>query len=170
MGLGWHQQQPNQLAPFLVWIYEHREEINNYTEIGVAYGGTFYIIDSYLRAINPMYKGGIAVDIIPRLLEAYNYTAKFTDVQVIQSNSLTYIPDTPIDLCLVDTNHTYDWVMQEYEHYKQYCKYIAFHDINAEGFPEMKKFWKEMKSKHQHWEFVQQYSNKESMGIGVIKI
>lgn len=162
-------QQPNQLASFLTWIYDRREEINNYTEIGVAYGGSFYIIDSYLRAINPKYNEGIAVDINSRMMEFYNYSTKF-NVKFIQTNSLSYVPEKPIDLCFIDTFHTYDQTIQEYNHYKKFCKYIAFHDIDRSDFQEMKKFWKEIKNNHTHWEFIQQYPGNETMGIGVIKI
>jgi sugar phosphate isomerase/epimerase len=83
---------------------------------------------------------------------------------------LQYVPDEKIDLCFIDTSHAYVQTVNEYEHYKKYCKYIAFHDIDGSDFPDMKRFWKEIKAKHNHWEFTQQYSVKESMGIGVIQV
>ena len=131
-------QQPNQLAAFLSWIHSKRLEINNYTEIGIAYGGTFYIIDSYLRAINPNFTYSTGVDCIPKPHDSYNYLTKFTETKIIQSKSLNYIPDKPIDLCLIDTIHTYEQVKKEYELFKNYCKYIAFHDVASQNFSEMR--------------------------------
>jgi cephalosporin hydroxylase len=161
-------QQPNQLAAFLSWIYEHKKEINNYTEIGTAYGGTFYVIDSYLRAVNPNFTYSTGVDCMPRLVDFHFYQDKFPETEIVQSLSLDYAPVGTIDLCFIDTVHTYEYTMAEYEYYKKFCKYIAFHDI--EGFPAMQRFWKEIKGKHQSWEFTQQYNNRVSMGIGVIKV
>src|SRR5690242_17716646 len=40
-------QMPNQLAPFLLQMNRYR--IRNYLEAGTFLGGTFYIVDSYLR-------------------------------------------------------------------------------------------------------------------------
>jgi hypothetical protein len=160
-------QQPNQLAPFMEWI--SKMKIDNYTEIGAAHGGTFYTIDSFLRVINSHYTGGTAVDIKNTMRNFVIYYSKFPDTKFVQSRSVDYIPSEPIDLCFIDTHS--GSAKSEYEHFKNHCKYLAFHDIYE--FSELKTLWTELKVKHPvNWEFTQQYGStgKDSMGIGVIKI
>ncbi len=62
------KQYPDELAKFLVFIYKNKNRINSYCEIGVERGGTFFVIDSFLRAINPSMGKSTAVDISNTIL------------------------------------------------------------------------------------------------------
>ncbi len=168
----WHGmriwQQPCQFAPFLQFLYDIRSEINSYLEIGCAYGGTFYVIDSFLRALNPTFTGSTALDIYRAIMGWEMYRNEFWTVDFVQAESLDWDIQKHYDLIMVDTNHQYDQTVKEYEKYKPWCKYMMFHDIL---WIDVKKFWGEIKQNHQHWEFVQQPPHRtDSMGIGLIKI
>jgi hypothetical protein len=161
-------QQPNQFANFLHWMWEQRDEIDSYMEVGVHFGGAFYVVDSFMRSVSPKFGKSVAVDILRHMQDWNRYSAKFP-VEFVHSNSLDYTPSQTFGLIFLDTIHSYDHVMAEYNHYKPFAKYIAIHDIC--GFKEagMDRAWAEIKSKHIHWEFTEQHKI-SGMGIGVVKI
>lgn len=56
------QQNDNELAQILCYLYYRREEIEHYVELGVHKCGTFFVVDQFLRTFAPNYKYGVAVD------------------------------------------------------------------------------------------------------------
>lgn len=152
-------------AAFLGWIGRRAKFIHTYMEVGVEWGGSFYTIDQYLRKLNSKFTGSTAVDI--------NRNAQEWDAYVAQNPGTTFqlgesqkVPVNGMyDLIFIDACHNYPEVRADYEKFRHYCRWLAFHDVLA--FPDdVGRLWEEMKPKHQHWEM---FNGKEDQwGIGVI--
>lgn len=121
---------PDELARFLIFLYEHKGEINSFLEFGTGSGGTFFVIDSYLRAINPDMGKSVTIDKQwkkPNGMEEYQklYPVQYTD----RIRTDEFELDQDFDLCFLDASHLFYWVKYDYEKVKDRCKFIAFHDI-----------------------------------------
>lgn len=83
----------------------------------------------------------------------------------------------PFDFVLIDADHSYAAVAQDFRDYAPMAGYVAFHDIvGAEQSTvrngvrvavEVPRLWAELKTNFEHWEFV---ADGSQMGIGVIKV
>ncbi len=148
-GMG-SKQYPDELAKFLVFIYDHKKEINSYCEIGPFQGGTFYTVDSFLRAINPDMGKSLAVDIRKTILQnGFDvYKKENLEVDFLHIDSLDFVPDQKYDLCLIDGNHAYDYVKHDYKNMIKYVKFLAIHDIKITKRPydNVRKFWESLKN------------------------
>jgi hypothetical protein len=165
------KQYPEELAKLLVFIYQNRFKIHSYCEIGVERGGTFFVIDSFLRAINPNMGKSLAIDTSDKIIRHnfQEYQNKHKDIEFIKINSVNFKPEREYDLCLVDGDHSYDGVKNDFELMKPFSKYIAIHDIKLEGEKNnVRKLWKEIEGNKT--EFVNE-SNifSEPIGIGLWK-
>lgn len=173
-GSGVHSyQMPCQLAEFLTFLYRNREEIriNSYLELGVHKGGTFYIVDSFFRVINPDFQGSVAVDRNESMFEFRNYKNRFGSVEFVRSYTLDWTPPKVFDLVFVDDDHFYEHLVKEFPIYKPYARYMAFHDVVNQWCSGVVRFWNEIKNDYQHWEFTRQYIPENSMmGIGLIRV
>ncbi len=83
--------------------------------------------------------------------------------------------DRPIDFLMIDGDHTYSGVKSDFEDYGPLVRsggLVAFHDIapgpaeNVGGVPD---FWREVKSRFDHEEFVEDWKQ-GGFGIGVIRM
>lgn len=170
------KQIPNELAQFMSFIVNHKDEINNYVEVGCEKGGTFTVIDSFLSILNKDYEGGIAIDLKEDKIskESKEYFDKYKKSRFVETKGTSFVPKENIDLCFIDADHSYNSVIDDYNHFKHFSKYIAFHDIVFEDG--VRKAWEEIKENHSKvWEI----NNKDdrfksdifdSCGIGIIKI
>ncbi len=163
------KQYPEELAKFLVFIYEHRDSIKSYCEIGTSTGGTFFAVDSLLRSVNSDmgYSLGIEINEKSRIKLPFEiYQKKYPEARLLLVDFHKYTPDAIYDLCFIDSLHYYDHVVKDYEIMKPFAKYIAFHDIHL---PEsgVEKLWKEIQGeKHE-------LNNSDSrfplpVGIGIV--
>jgi predicted O-methyltransferase YrrM len=121
---------PDELARFLILLYERKDEINSYLEFGTGKGGSFYMIDSYLRAINPNMGRSVTIDTRetpPWGFEEYKIQNPHIEYYGMRSQDFEMYGE--YDLCFIDANHRYDAVKWDYENVKDHCKIIAFHDI-----------------------------------------
>jgi predicted O-methyltransferase YrrM len=82
-----------------------------------------------------------------------------------------------IDFLMIDGDHTYDGVKQDFEMYAPLVadgKVIAFHDILPhphEASCEVDRFWREIRSRYRHLEFLDQYRDRlghQYGGIGIL--
>jgi hypothetical protein len=145
------KQYPDELAKLLVFIYKNKLEINSYCEIGFERGGTFCIIDSFLRSINPNMGESLGIDleINSRRRRSLNkYVEKYSKVKYVIIDSRYFKPSQKYDLCFIDGDHSYNGVKRDFELMKPFCKYIALHDIkftsNSILQVEVSKFWDEL--------------------------
>ena len=168
------KQYPDELAKLLVYLYENRNKINSYCEIGPFKGGTFFTIDSFLRAVNPDMGESLAVD-VKNNMEKHGfdeYKKKYPQVSFLLKDSLEFVPERNFDFCFIDGNHHYEYVEHDYENMKKHCKILGFHDIHITKAPYdgVKRFWEELGIENKI-EFVNEDDRFVlPVGIGVIEI
>ncbi len=141
------KQYPDELAKLLVFLYKN--DINSYCDIGSHKGGTFYVIDSFLRSVNPNMGNSLALDLRKTILKFgfKEYKKKYPEVDFLQIDSREFIPSRKYDFCFIDGDHSYKSVKYDYENMKKYCKIICLHDIKLtiRQYEGAKKLWKEIK-------------------------
>jgi hypothetical protein len=163
-------QMPNQLAPFLLQLNRYR--IRKYLEAGSFLGGTFYIVDSYLRLTQPENEGGTAIDIADRMQDFEAYRAVHPETRFFEMRSLDFVPERTYDLAFLDSDHSYEYLSQEFAHFLPHARLIALHDIvSTHPFcPGTRRFWNEIQHQFPHHEFVEQYPGRSGvMGIGLVE-
>ena len=162
-------QIPSEFADYLVTVSE-QATISRYLEVGVASGGSWFLTDSYFRAVNPKgYKGSVGYDIENNLVEFGAYKDKFSDVEFRQESSdLIELGKERYDLTLIDARHQDEWVTLDFERVRNNSNYVSFHDIVLPGRrTSVDKFWNRVKPQFKHWEFI----NKDlpvTCGIGLL--
>ena len=163
---------PDELARFLIFLFEHKKEINSYLEFGTGTGGTFFVIDSYLRAINPNMGTSITIDKNNNPPRGFDEYQKLHPVQYLGINTYDFKMSN-YDLCFIDANHAYKGVKCDYEKSKDCCKFIAFHDIvtiNAKKPKQqcVRHLWSEIDSNNKLEIITDDPRIKLMSGIGVI--
>ena len=143
------RQYPEEIAKLLVFLYKHKEQINSYCEIGVSSGGTFFVIDSFLRAINPSMGSSLGIDnrtIARYAKKLFNpYKENTPGVSFLEIDSIKFKPTENYDFCFVDADHSYNGCSRDFNLMKNYSKIIAFHDIKLENSGST-EFWQEIKN------------------------
>jgi len=145
---------PDELARFLLFIYEHRSSIFSYLELGTGSGGSFYVIDSYLRTVNPDAKLSITID--QKEKEPWfwkEYRQQNPRVTYLSMKTQDFYPDRHYDLGFIDANHSYKGVKRDYGIIKNHCTYLGFHDIatvNARKPDQIcvRHLWEELEAKN----------------------
>ncbi len=165
-GLG-AKQYPDELAKFLVFIYRNKDKINSYCEIGVAAGGSFFVIDSFLRAINPNMGKSVAIDTNNKCSESFEiYKKENPSITFLNISSNTFNPTMNYDLCFIDGDHSLKGCTKDYYKMKNFAKYVAFHDIHLPSGG-VKDLWKTIST--EKIEFLNEDKNFPfPVGIGVI--
>jgi methyltransferase family protein len=166
-------QFPNQFGPYLAEMTSAK--VHSYLELGVEQGGSFAITVEVLRRFG--LRRAIGVDLVPPLLLQYWHRPEVTFVQ-IDSHSPEFIDvvsaNAPIDLALIDGDHSEEGVRSDFEALRPYVRILAFHDIVQEyGFPGVGRVWTWIRAEHaneyEFREFVEQYPGLlgPRLGIGV---
>ena len=122
---------PDELARFLIFLYEHKSQINSFLEFGTGNGGSFFVIDSYLRSINPNMSRSVTIDQhrhMPSGIEDYLIANPGADCFNLTKTD-KFEMDQDWDLCFIDASHKYVSVKCDYLKVKDRCKFVAFHDI-----------------------------------------
>ena len=169
-----------------------KQNLHNIMEIGSKYGGTFNIFSSISTGIKISLDlpggihGGWALNKHPYLGDIVQqrnqyFEDKFKNVYMIMADSHTksalntvelYLDGEELDFLMIDGDHTYEGVKQDYEMYKHLVKdggWIGFHDINdTEHHRKMNvyvgKLWEELEG-----EKIEFNENTHWAGIGIIK-
>jgi predicted O-methyltransferase YrrM len=157
-------------------------------EIGTCAGGTFFVLcqlaDPHAMVISldlpgGRFGGGYSGYRVP-ILHRMKKTGQRLHLLRADSHSASTVGrvasalrGTPLDLLLIDGDHTYDGVKQDFEMYSPFvkpCGIVAFHDI-AKHPPEMEvqvdRFWNEIKTEYRHREIIEDHQQGWG-GIGVL--
>ena len=165
-------QHPREFARFLVLLGNLR--CRSYLEIGVHSGGSLYIVDSYLRALDPTFRGSVGVDVTDKNLAGWNeYVLKFPATELILTDSKHFHLEMDFDAALIDGGHTGKAASNDFNIVRNHCRVVAFHDI-ASRKPNVTRVWRQVKEQHPNcptWEFVSLAPRQKlMMGIGVIQM
>lgn len=158
-----------------------------FLEIGTRNGGTFFVL---CRLADPSatvisldlpggdFGGGYTVFQIPVLrrmkmpgqrLSLIRDDSHKEPARVRVTHALS---QSPLDLLLIDGDHTYDGVRRDFEMYSSLVRpggVVAFHDIVEVNVPDfgVSRFWAEVKSRHRHREIIEN-PDQGWGGIGLI--
>lgn len=168
-------QYPNQFSKFLKYI--HGKKINTYLEIGCRWGGTFVIINEFIKQTSPNLIS-YACDIIApsELIKEYSSIANIHYIQGNSKDRETLLSKLPsqVDFIFIDGDHYGDGPEIDYQTALQLNpKYIMFHDIVSSVCPDVVDIWNRIKNKHKNYfEFTDQYDSISGsyLGIGVIEL
>lgn len=180
-GKGLHLwQYPSQLAGYLVWLAHNAKNIRCYTEIGCRWGGTFILVNEWLKKIGAPIEFSLAIDPIPRtpFIEKYIEISS-TPVHYLQnlSNSkevIDYLAMLKPDMVFIDGDHELHAVMLDHLQVRNTAKIIVHHDVFSQACGGTTLFWsyvKQAESDFEAFEFTQQYESVAGhfLGIGVLK-
>ena len=149
-------QYPCQLAPYLVFL--SRLPIRRYMEIGVQHGGTFVLTTEYLDRFQPVERA-IAVDVM-QIRSLRDYEQQRPGVSFVIENSQSerfarrVAGEAPLDLVLIDGDHSREAVRRDWETVHPHAKVVAFHDIVDAYSPGVVETWGEIRREHAgEWEF-----------------
>lgn len=165
-------QYPNQFAKYLALLAAW--DIRHYLEIGARWGGTFIITLETIRQRFPEARA-YCCDIIPQspILEAYSRLG--TNWTYIQHGSphpeIPKCTGHPIDLVLIDGEHTYDACKRDFEMALSLsARYVVIHDIVNERCPGVQRLWRELRLTYGHRELTDQYDSVDGqyLGIGIL--
>lgn len=170
-------QYPNQFSKYLCLLSQ--QKIESYLEIGCRWGGTFVLTNEYLKKFNHVHKS-VAVDIIDSPVAEYcqlKNEAEFLKLDSGGQEFKNYIANHFFDLILIDGDHSYYGVKNDYEISKHSGKILVFHDIKSDACLGVVKFWTELKNtkkdEYDFFEFTEQYADvwnrthRSFLGIGV---
>jgi len=180
-GKGLHLwQYPSQLARYLVWLSHNAKQVRNYTEIGCRWGGTFILVNEWLKKIGAPIEFSLAIDPI----EPTPFVKKYieissTPVHYIQnlSNSqdvIDYLSVLKPEMVFIDGDHSLQGVMYDHLLVRNSANILVHHDVASQACPGTTLFWsyaKQAESDFNSWEFTQQYDSVAGnfLGIGVLK-
>lgn len=162
-------QHPEEFAQFMV--YAARKNVRSYLEIGVHSGGSFYIMDSYLRATVPNYRGGVAIDATDKnLIDWSEYKERFPSSEFRKTDSQKLaLPESEFyDLSFIDGSHVERAVRKDFESVRDHCRIVAFHDICSKK-PGVRNVWTAIRDQYlESLEyFILTRRLREMRGIGV---
>jgi len=129
-------QYPRELIPFIQFLIDHN--VQSYLEIGIKNGGLI----TFLADLLPLERI-YACDINrPEILDGY------PNIEFFQGSSHSWAYRRwrkqlgHIDLVLIDADHTYKGAKKDWRTENTFQnRYIALHDINNPGYPELRKLW-----------------------------
>lgn len=142
-------------------------------EIGVARGGSSYIMAALLYRNNP--------DLVYHMVDICDDLIAFEQVQAIIPALRKDIPKTSddfagqaFDFCFIDADHSYDGMMRDWENVGRYAKkVVAFHDIYGHEYDALNggtvRGWQEIRGTADGQ--LREYSRfpERWMGIGVVE-
>ncbi len=180
-GKGLHLwQYPSQLARYLVWLAHNAKHVRNYTEIGCRWGGTFILINEWLKKIGAPLEFSLAIDPIAAtpFIEKYIQIST-TPVHYIQNLSTSpevgeYLAAFKPQMVFIDGDHSLHGVMFDHLLVRKTAEIIVHHDISSQVCPGTSLFWsyvKQAETDFSSWEFTQQYKSVGGsfLGIGALK-
>jgi hypothetical protein len=169
------QQVPDELAPCILSILSTGKRINSYLEIGVAAGGTTFLIDYFF---NPSvivlvddgkhHKAGFRPTILKNI-EYHELIGRSDDEEIIKTARVF----SSYDLIMIDGDHLYPGVKLDVVHYMPMLAnrgFLVFHDsaLPEWGVPRIVRELKE----NDDLEFVDEFVSKKHpkpLGLAVFR-
>ena len=160
-------QIPRQLAKAMLLLSRH--DIRTFLEVGTEAGYTASILTAYLYRFNSELE---AVTIDPwSKFTAYERVRSLIPIE-FRSCASAELRGKVFDCVLIDGDHSYRGVREDYENVGRHARICMFHDINDAfvGFDNVPRFWKELAASDHHGqmhEFLDCTPGRNIMGIGV---
>ena len=140
-------QYPSQFSRYLTFLRSQR--IGRYAEIGCRHGGTFVITVEYLSrfhaveqavAVDPFHSAAMQryAELNPKVRYINRYS---TDAEAIQ-----HLQSCRWDLVLIDGDHTFEGVANDYLIMRSHARVMAFHDIVNSMCPGVVRFWQMLRT------------------------
>jgi predicted O-methyltransferase YrrM len=132
------QQVPDEISHAILAILESGESIENYLEIGVAAGGTTYLINHFFPAAsisliddNKHHKAGLRKEVLKGI--TYNEFIGRSDEERIEAEAVKF---APYDLILIDGDHLYPGVKLDVITYLPMLRPGGFLILHDSAMPE----------------------------------
>jgi cephalosporin hydroxylase len=179
-GTGLHLwQYPSQLAHYLVWLTHNAKNVRNYTEIGCRWGGTFILVNEWLKKIGTSLDFSLAIDpieptpFLKRYIELSSTPVHYIQDFSTSSRVKDYLNNFKQDMVFVDGDHSLQGVMHDHMLVRKTAKIIVHHDVMSDACPDTTLFWNYVKvseDKFHAYEFCNQYESVKGnyLGIGVL--
>lgn len=159
-------QTPAQLAGALIYLSKY--EVNSFCEIGTFQGGNFLFISEYLKRFNPWIQC-MAVDPTDYLNPEIKAVIDKEDFLSFAKTTSDEIAGRTFDLCLIDGDHSAQWVQRDWMNVGQHAKICAIHDIQETSCPAVIAFWAGLKGTGKKTiEFLHHNAPAPLQGIGII--
>ena len=164
------QQIPDEIAPCIHAILESGQMINSYLEIGVAAGGTTYLIDHFFHPKtiiliddNKHHKAGLR----PQILSKVDYQVLIGRSQ--EENIISKAHETsPYDLIMIDGDHLYVGVKIDVDAYLPMLSLGGLLALHDSAIPEwgVGRMVRELKQ-DEDFEFIDEYVSKKHKPCGI---
>jgi len=159
-------QDAGQLVEYLDKLPELSKSIggiNTYLEIGSYFGGTYIITTEFLRQFNPTIKStAIDLDLFNSsyLLRQYDNIGMpgLSSILVMDTSTpifANWIKNLNFDLVLIDGDHSYKGISNDYSIIRPRSKIVVLHDIINPSTPGVMQLWKDIKesSNYNYFEY-----------------
>lgn len=164
-------QVPDEFVDFCLYI--SKLKCQNAIEIGVARGGSSYVMAALLYRNNS--------DLVYDMVDIEDNLVNFEEMKQLIPALNKKIPSTSADyigkhydFCFIDADHSYSAVMEDYRNVGQYSGMVtAYHDVFGHEYDELEggtvRGWKEIKELENGKE-IKEFSRfpDKWMGIGVV--
>lgn len=181
LGRGLHLwQYPCQFSKYLIWLSHNARDVRKYMEIGCRWGGTFIVVNEWLKKIGAPIEVSIAVDPIeptPFIKEYIEISS--TPVVYIHDFSTSagfaaYHASAKPDMVFIDGDHSMPGVMSDHALVRKTARIIVHHDISSVACPPTSLFWNYVSRAEDDFDsfaFTDQYKSVKDpyLGIGVLK-
>lgn len=160
-------QLPPQLAGALLVLAN--QPIRSFLEVGTNSGFTGTIITAYLHRLDPSLRA-VTIDPYPSF-RYYDAVREALPLEYRQCTTSELGGET-YDCVLIDGDHSYEAVKQDYEIVGRKARVCLFHDINDDlsGFDNVPRLWRELVDSGEFdetHELLDSPPGKRVMGIGV---
>jgi predicted O-methyltransferase YrrM len=170
------QQLYDEISPCIAYLLESGKEIKRYLEIGVAAGGTTYVLNHFfefekivLIDDNKHHKSHLRSTIL-RNIQVCELIGRSGEQRIIDAAAAR----SPYDLILIDGDHRYEQVDQDSMNYFSMLNkngYLIFHDSAIKGWG-VKRVVSELKN-DKSVKFINEYASKgnkvEACGLALFE-
>lgn len=176
-GTGLHLwQYPNQLAKYLVWLARNATSVRRFLEIGCRWGGTFILVNEWLKRIGAPIEMSAAVDPIPatpfisRYVEVSATPVIYKECFSTDLDFAEFSKEFAPDMIFIDGDHRMAGVMNDHLLFRQTAKIIVHHDVSSDMCPDTSLFWKYISNAEDQFtarSFIDQYASVKGSFLGI---